>query len=279
MRAIFFSTSLISTAAAISPLNQNTILSVRGGAGPLDATSAAKTFSSILAAQSTFSVLGGEPGKDIWDMPDDNAFDNAMYLDISGVAGAIAVISCFKLFFDIEHTTAVGYSVIPYASQLFHKIITGKNVKAGVKLESSLFLMTIQTLVGYACFKNLPWAETAMKLYGFNSLLNAVIFSFVPKLGSTLWNLRYDTPTTESMANKSMGMALAAHSIAVLVPILSNASLNETVGYTILAYLLGMVNIAYIAKDLEKSTLSAKVPFVWHAWVVVLAFCAASILL
>jgi hypothetical protein len=67
-------------AAAISPLNQNMILSVRGGAGPLDATSTAKTFSSMLAAQSTFSFLGGEPGKDIWDMPDDKAFDNGMYL-------------------------------------------------------------------------------------------------------------------------------------------------------------------------------------------------------
>ncbi|GFH52595.1 predicted protein [Chaetoceros tenuissimus] len=255
------------------------ILSVRGGAGPLETTSAAKTFSSILAAQSTFSVLGGETGKDIWDMPDDNAFDNAMYLDISGVAGAIAVLSCFKLFFHMEHNTAVGYSVIPYAAQLFHKIITGKNVKAGVKLESSLFLMAIQSIVGYACFNKVSWAKTAMKLYGFNSLINAVIFSFAPKMGSTLWNLNYDTPTTESMANKSMGMALAAHAIAVLVPILSNVSVNETVGYTILAYLLGMVNIAYIAKDLEKSTLSAKVPFVWHAWVAVLAFCSASILL
>jgi hypothetical protein len=34
----------------------------------------------MLAAQSTFSFLGGEPGKDIWDMPDDKAFDNGMYL-------------------------------------------------------------------------------------------------------------------------------------------------------------------------------------------------------
>lgn len=59
---------------------QESILSLRGGAGPIDPNIAAKSFSWVLAVQCLFNFLAGDVGKELWQFPSDNGWDNTMYL-------------------------------------------------------------------------------------------------------------------------------------------------------------------------------------------------------
>lgn len=175
----------------------------------------------------------------------------------------------------MDHQHAVGWSTVPYAAQLVHKLITGKAVKAGVPVSKQLFLLVVQMIVSYSCLTGTEWAGTAMKLYGFHSLLNAIFLTLSPKNSAKFWGLKCDSDVAENLMLRCMGMNLLQHALMVLTPILYNSSVNESIGYGALGFSVALASLLFVTKDVDKAG-AAKEPML--AYLVFQFLIALSIL-
>jgi hypothetical protein len=273
-RSSFFRPKAAAASAAVP--SSDIVLKIRGGAGPLDPDTVAKTFVGFFLVDGAVSFIAKDQHRKIYGIPSEPAFDDNWYLDMSGITGTCALLMGLQLFKDMSFEKALGWSTIPYLAQLLYRTLTGKFTSLGVSNSSGILLIISQTVTMYANLKGVDWAKNWSKFFGLFSLLNAVIFTISPELGAKSWNIVVENMGVRDFSLRAFGTLLAGHAALVAGPLFMGWSAMESIGWFCAVCAVGFLDMVWVAKDVDKIG-AAKAPLT--VWSVIMAVTAATTLL
>jgi hypothetical protein len=240
---------------------------------------AAKAFGSVLFTNGALLAMT-EPGQAAsffgsseWDHP----FNRLAFRRHALVQVAIGLYAYSMLFRDLGIETATAIAMSPFAIEFFVQLLRDGSTNAGYikwTIDFAGSLIHIATVVSNA--HGLDWAEPARKLATAFWLVHSIISILSTDLAEIWWQVK---KTNRESRTYTAIVALNALAYSVLAVGLTWGGLDITqaIGYSALAYTLGLIKVAHISKevDLVDPFFKKTIDFFWLPFMVL---CAYSIL-
>ena len=249
-----------------SPTFSTKALKIRGGAGPLDPTATAKAYALAAGAQSTITLLGPDKALGAYGLPTNEPATTLLVIQASAVIINTVVLIGSRLLKELSFHDAIGYSCVPYVLLTVHNLMNGKLKRVGKPNICGLLLIALNSWTAYAAFTGADYADTLIKLYGYNSALNAAILFLAPATALKMWMINGSSEAT-IFITKELGAALAAHAAVVLLP----NDLLKAVGICAVAFFVHFLDAMFIRKELVNLKVSFGMLYPWLLFMAVVA--------
>lgn len=234
--------------SATTAVTKKRLLSVRGGAGPLDVDTVAKVGTAVTGIYSSIMVLSPSKACDLF-----GATPNPkLFALVERMGGAFlgSVVQAFCLVVQgTSLNTAVGASIIPLLVVLIKSILNDEPKKLGFHLEGQILVVVFGLLVTYACFTNAAYANTAIKLHTLWCLVNAVPLVLAPAPVGKMWGWEGDPIITFTVRYLGYALLVAGVYTAAL---LQDVEGLKALGYAFIPALAGRAIGLFVTKDFEK---------------------------
>lgn len=214
-------------------------LSIRGGAGPVDATTMAKAYVVAGLVQGTYTALAPEPSLKAYSgTPTPMSVVTAKRLGVSVLAHSAAAAS--MLFQDRSLNTAVGIVTSIWTFVLLGDVLneTGKTV--GYNGQTDIFWLVLNAAMAYIAFSDLDVAPKVIKAYYIFVLVAFDPPMFSPASASKVYGIDNPDELTLDYFRSTFGVISA--SAVFFLSLIYGAGVSKAVGYSTLNGILDLLS-------------------------------------
>ena len=243
-----------------SLLNKKALL-VRGGAGPLDATTTAKVMSGVLAAQGVYNYLAPEKNNEAYGLTDCDGVTN-WFSKGSGATFLSTAISAIAIFyFDMDPIKALGAGSI--LGTVFHleAVLNEDAAKNGFAPAGQWINLLINGFMAHTFLTGADYAETAGKAYGAWLLFAGAQCRLAPQTALGMWGLEGDASDNAIFFTKILGQAAMASGVFIGA-ISSGVDPSTALGYYYIPQFLSFVEMA-ASKTFEDVGVGMEMIYPW----------------
>jgi len=266
-QATLSSTKLKNVAKHNGKLVSNRLLTVRGGAGPLDPVIAAKLATTLVGIDTGLGIFFPSVSNKSIKLPTSPILDfKNQYINYISASHGLSA-ACL-LFGGSSVNTAVGAGLLLSNVPLCKAILTGKAKEFGFE-ESRLYISAIIGAVA-SCwlFANGKYANYLIKIIALQSGVNALGLMLVPLKAKAIWGLPYAGSTTTDGAiaffNRFLGGIILA--VSVFYACLAyGVDVPKAVGYGIIPTFITFFVTNFVTKETTEFGLAKERQFVTMA--------------
>jgi len=251
------------------------IVSIRGGAGPIEPVTAAKVVGAINIIQGAVCALSPKSNSEAYGLKED---DSPLTVKIMREAGLTVlfqgIIAYCLLFKGTSVNTAMGVASLLWSAESVKSLLDNDSETVGPSKVGSLSVLAFAGTCVYAGLTHADWALTAFKADAIYTIICAIPCVFNASLSNKLWELKDTNEFTPGLIN-GLGCNLI-NSGALVAAIAWGIDPVKAIGYTSLVSLLTTFNYNFLSPDFDVLGIDIA-PLMF--WVVLHAVISASILL
>jgi hypothetical protein len=268
--------SLAAGTSAITPaVRPRAALKLRGGMGPIDASTAATVGAGLMAANGVYCGLAPTPAAQAYGLesPSFKVTQMIKSLGYTGVAIAILAIAMLK---GMPLAAAFGWSNVPWILLSLDNIWNGTAEKMGQPKFAPLLLLAINSAACYCGLTDsyMPTAAAALAAW---TAANGALFAVMPSKGLEAWGMKPETnfrslyerresekeATTLNAMMKNFGYSLLASAVLTYSVASGNADIEAAVGYVFSVLLVNIVDMLLVSKTADSLTADKKPLYAW----------------
>lgn len=251
------------------------IVSIRGGAGPIEPATAAKLVGALCAVQGAISTLSPTTNSKAYGLKDDYSPLNVKINREIGLTVLQTGIIAFCLFFKgTSVNTAIGVGSLLWSAESLKALLDNDSETVGPSKVGSLSILAFAGTAAYAGLTNADWALTAFKADAIYTLIAGIPLLFNAAFGIKLWELKDTNEITPGLV-----IALGCNIIVtgtLKAAIAWGIDPIKAFGYTTLAGFVTSFKCNFFSPDFDVLGLDLA-PLMF--WMVVNAVLSTSILL
>jgi energy-converting hydrogenase Eha subunit A len=233
------------------------VLSVRGGAGPLNTEITAKIATALVSLDCAVAVLAPEQSKKMLGLPTSPCLDlRCRYIHFSSAAHALAA-SCI-LFGGASVNTALAVSLICCIVPHLKAIIASKPKEFGFSASGQYLAAVVNIALASTLLSNASFATSLIKYASLWAALNGLGLIFAPVAMDKLWGFPTADDPLGAFFNKFLGYTVLGYSIFCL-SLTSGLGIQKSIGYSSIPSLTSLILQNFVTKEVENYNMQ-KVP-------------------
>ena len=258
---------------ATSTSTASTALSLRGGAGPLDADTVSKVYTGMVAAQGALDYLSPKTANKLYncDLSDSTSAFIQSYVGGNQAATAIALFG--TVFSGQPALKAIGLGLIPGALSNISAILDGVPKEIGINVPMQCINLGIQLFVVKSLLGGGANASQILKYYLGYIVLATGQCRVAPQSALKAWGFPEGT-ALQSFATKLLGQSGLAFSAAAYTLGVEGGDVSTAVARVALVYLASLVEFL-ASGELEKVGVDVTK---CYPWIAISAVTAATLL-
>ena len=228
---------------------KDTMLRLRGGAGPLDAVDTAKAASTIALVSGTLHSISASKLLQAYGCPQTPVFEHCLRTIGASVLGVGIPSWCLLNGKCSSTNTAVGLSILPWMTSLL-KTVVDNDGSSGVKIAPQLLVLLYDAFTAHALFTDAEYASKALQVFCVWVLANGVLLVVSPKTAATSWG-NNDEPEDQVVSmTKTNGFGLLSYG-AFVYALSQDINTAKSLGYSLVPWLIDNVSRNFITKEVE----------------------------
>lgn len=229
---------------------KDTLLYLRGGAGPLDAVDTAKAGSVIALVSGMLHSVSAGKLLEAYGSPRTPVLEHCLRTIGASVLG-IGIPSWCLLNGKCSSTnTAVGLSMLPWMISLL-KTVVDNDGSSGVKIAPQLLVLLYDAFTAHALLTDAEYAAKALQVFCVWVLANGVLLAVSPKTAATSWG-NSDEPEDQVVSmTKTNGFGLLSYGSFVYA-LSKDVDVAKSFGYSLIPWLIDNASRNFITKEVEK---------------------------
>ena len=255
-------------------------LSVRGGAGPLDATTAAKIAGAIGLTQGVSQALAPTANLELYGSSKPvNPLTVHMIRRIGLFLLIPSIFAYCLLFKNYSMNTAFALGALIWIVETLHTLLNDAPSKIGYSKVGDVVILLISSATFFSTSNNLDWAPTAMKVQAGLVLGSGLSCSISSNFAARLWEIKntdnFSKPLLSIFGLNMLGAGVAAATLAW-----DKGDVVKAMGNWALTLLVLGIKFDFITKEIDlMENISNISKALGYFWMVIMAGLAASILL
>ncbi len=254
--------------------SRNAVLSLRGGAGPLDVETTAKVFTGITTAQGALDYLSAKTVNKLYNVDLSDKFSSFLQKFVGGNQAAVAIMLFATVFSDVAPLKAIGYGLVPGVLTQFSSLLDETPKELGVNVPMQYVNTAVTTFVIKSLLGGEDNAGTILKYFLAYCGLATGQCRVAPQAALKAWGFPEDT-ANQTFATKLLGQSGLAFTAVAYALGVQGASASTAVGYAAVVYL---VSIAEFLLSGEFEAIGVDVAKC-HPWLAISLATAATLLM
>lgn len=251
----------------------STAISLRGGAGPLDAGTVSKVYTGIVAAQGALDYLSPKTVNKLYNCDLSDSISTFIQSFVGGNQAATAIALFGTVFSGQPALKAIGVGLIPPALSSISAILDGVPKELGINVPMQYINLGIQLFVVKSLLGGGANASQILKYYLGYVVLATGQCRVVPQSALKAWGFP-DGTDLQSFATKLLGQSGLAFSAVAYTLGVEGGNVSTAVGRVALVYFASLVEFLAsgefekIGVDITKC----------YPWIAISAVTAATLL-
>lgn len=230
---------------------RNRALLVRGGAGPIDPTMAAKAATGLSLVQGTVFQLGPEKSMDMYQCPK-SALAQHLLTRCGTAILAFGLMAYCLVVKGASLATASGVVALLWALEFLRGFLTDEPEKVGMKMEGQYLIFAVQAFIAWATLCNTDLSDFAVKMNAIWLGVNGLILMANPSGALSMWGPS-DADDCSIYMYRSLGYFLAAAGVFAGSLAFGKTTDNVTaLGYGWALVLLHQVAVNFLTGEVDK---------------------------
>ena len=248
-------------------------LSLRGGAGPLDADTVSKVYTGIVAAQGALDYLSPKTVNKLYNCDLSDSISSFIQTFVGGNQAATAIALFGTIFADQPSLKAIGIGLIPASLSSISAILDGTPKELGINVPMQYINLGIQLFVIKSLLGGDANASQILKYYLGYIVLATGQCRVAPQSALKAWGFP-DGTALQSFATKLLGQSGLAFSAVAYTLGVEGGNASTAVGRVALVYLASLIEFLAsgefekIGVDITKC----------YPWIAISAVTAATLL-
>jgi hypothetical protein len=262
MSKIVLAFSLFAVTSALPnkiPINKSPrALKVRGGIGPLEATTAAKLAASVTSVNAGMTALSPSKAGEVYGI-ETTPFLEWIMEGIGLEFVGLALMSWLSIS-GASTNTAIGCALLPKTVGTLKTILNDLPAKFGMPKGGFYFRLGLNIFFVVTLLTSQDYAPTVTKIAMYWSAFNGILFALSPQTGSRAWGVPSDDKVDFFM--KSFGYFLTALAVQGLA-LADGAEAAKALGYSFLPLLANLIDANFVGKAVDKFGMDKAPQYFW----------------
>ncbi|EJK74090.1 hypothetical protein THAOC_04258 [Thalassiosira oceanica] len=225
------------------------VLSIRGGAGPLDPDMIAKTVTGVMAIQGAADYLAPNKAPEVLYGIEGAGATEIFINEFAGANTLKWVIMAYGVLFGgLSEKRAIGYGLLPTVLFGIRGLLSGSTEAVGCDMTAQWIDSALTVFTSHAALTDADYSTTLVKAWCVYSGLASGLCRLAPELALDKWGFPEKGPLTVFFIKSMSQFALAATVLTGLL--ISGVDSHKAVGYSLVPLLASVLQFV-LSGDLK----------------------------
>jgi hypothetical protein len=258
--------------------SQQHVISVRGGAGPLNPTLVAKVVTVLFLVHGAYMALAPGPSLDSYGFKTSSATAtkcmryNGLLILTCGVYGYSLIFQSYDI------NTAFALGALLWVAEGLHSLWNGQSLTTGPSVRGEMASLAVVGATAISGLNKLPWAGSAFKFNAIFVIMSGLLL-LDPNLGSKVWGIKNANGTVEKALITSTGTTLLIAGL-MQASLAWDGDIVKAIRKAALGALIINIYSSYFTKHLKDNEMDLNNNHIGHLfWLAGVSVVAVTILL